>query len=85
MVLFLDSWFYFLTHGFISLCLDVMPLAYILAGVLAGILLLIVVGVAVFLYHRRMREGSDSGSEDSSSNIKKRDGSPDIKVEYKGQ
>ena len=61
------------------------PLTYILVGVLAGIVLLIVVGVLVFCYHRRKHQGSDSGSEDSSINVKKRDGSPDVKVEYKGE
>ena len=34
----------------------------------------------------KLTEFSDSGSEDSSSKInKKRDGSPDIRIEYKGK
>ena len=62
------------------------PLAYILAGVLVGIILLIIIAVAIFMYHRKKQHGSDSGSEDSSTTInKKRDGSPDIKIEYKGR
>ena len=34
---------------------DVVPLAYILAGVLIGVLLILIIGVLVFVYHRRKK------------------------------
>jgi hypothetical protein len=64
---------------------DQVSLVYILIGVLAGVIIIIVIGVLIFLYHRRKSSESDTSSDNSEANLnkKKKDGSPEIKIEYK--
>jgi hypothetical protein len=65
---------------------EVVPMAYILAGVLVGVVIIIVVGVGLFIYLRRRALGSESGSESSEDSLqKKSDGEDgkDVKIDPK--
>ncbi|KAK2168258.1 hypothetical protein NP493_1239g00032 [Ridgeia piscesae] len=64
---------------------EVVAVAYILAGVLTGVLIIIAVAVGVFLYQRRKSLNSESGSESSASSIGKKKEGLDVPMDYKNE
>jgi hypothetical protein len=64
---------------------SVVPIQYILAAVLSGLVLVVVICVVAFVYKRRKSLGSEVGSDSSECRMtsrNKKDALPDFRIEY---
>nr|QRF78341.1 Kirrel [Phoronopsis harmeri] len=63
--------------------IDAVPMAYVIGGVCAGVVLMIIIAIGIFCYHKRKTKESAGGSDTSSELDKKRDNG--TKMEYIGR